>query len=49
MLEGAAIFGYFPGGEIKEFKPPTQPADYRQMVTSEGDIGQYRWGFHESP
>ena len=49
ILEGAAIYGYFPSGGIKEFKSPTQTGDYRQIDTSEGNIGQYRWGFHESP
>lgn len=49
MLEGEAIYGYFPSGEIKEFKRPSQAADYRQIDTPEGNIGQYRWGFHENP
>ena len=49
MLEGTAIYGYFPGGEIKEFGWPSQAGDTRQVDSSEGNIGQYKWGFHESP
>lgn len=49
MLEGTAIYGYFPGGKIKRFRWPSQAGDTRQVDSSEGNIGQYRWGFHESP
>jgi pimeloyl-ACP methyl ester carboxylesterase len=47
--EGSAIYGFFPDGGVKEFKPPTQDGNYRQVATPEGNVGQWRWGIYVGP